>query len=437
MASLIHPSSSESVTSQLDLFSVPPTQTSLEDGFFTEYRPISVLTSGGPVEFCIAAESSNYIDLANTFLYVRASVTKADGTALAADTEITPECNFLHTLWSQCDLYLNDTLVTQSSNNYGYRSYIETLLSFGKDAKDSQLSSVLWYQNSSGSFDTRGAGNAGYTKRKAIAAQSHEFDMMGRLHLDMSFQSRYVLNGIEIKYRLIRAKDSFCLHGNADQAENKVSLKEVSLFCRKVKPNPSIQLAHTKALQHGTAKYPLRRVEVKTFTIPQGNRSFSKESLFLGQLPTRIVVGFVDNDAYNGNIAKSPFNFKNYDINFVCVYRDGVQIPSSPLQPDFNNNKFIRSYLRLFSQTSQYFADTGLALSRSDFGGGYTLFAFDLTPQLNSSDPAFKLIKSGNIRLEVHFAAATPRTLTAVVLAEHDNLLQVDDQRHVAFDYTA
>ena len=93
--------------------------------------------------------------------------------------------------------------------------------------------------------------------------------------------------------------------------------------------------------------------------------------------------------------------------------------------------------MRLYSQTSQYFADTGLALSRSDFGGGYTLFAFDLTPQLNLSDPIFDLIKSGNIRLEVHFANATPRTLTADVLAEHDNLLQIDKDRHVAFDYTA
>ena len=135
--------------------------------------------------------------------------------------------------------------------------------------------------------------------------------MIGRLHLDMAFQSRYILNGIEIKHRLIRAKDSFCLHGNPNQAENKVSLKEVSLFCRKVKPNPSIQLAHAKALQHRTAKYPMRRVEVKMFTIPQGSRYFLKESRFLGQLPTRLVVGFVDNDAYNGNIAKSPFNFMN------------------------------------------------------------------------------------------------------------------------------
>ena len=150
------------------------------------------------------------------------------------------------------------------------------------------------------------------------------------------------------------------------------------------------------------------------------------------------MVGFVNKDSYNGNIAKSPFNFKNYDINFVCVYCDGTQISSSPLQSDFNNNKFIRSYLSWFSQTSQYFADTGLALSRSDFGDSYTLFAFDLIPQLNSSNPAFELIKSGNSRLEVHFAAATLYTLTAVVLAEHDNLFQVDDQRHnVAFDYTA
>ena len=95
------------------------------------------------MKFCIADASSNYIDLANTFLYVRASVTKADSTTLGENTEIVSKCIFLQTLWSQCDLYLNNTLVTQSSNNYNYRSFIETLLLFGKDAKDLQLSSVL------------------------------------------------------------------------------------------------------------------------------------------------------------------------------------------------------------------------------------------------------------------------------------------------------
>ena len=93
--------------SQLDLFSVPSSQTSLDDGSFTEYHPVSVLTSTEPFEFAIRAEDSNYVDLANTFLYIRASVTAADGTNLEADVEISPECSSLHTMWSQIDVYHN------------------------------------------------------------------------------------------------------------------------------------------------------------------------------------------------------------------------------------------------------------------------------------------------------------------------------------------
>jgi len=132
-----------------------------------------------------------------------------------------------------------------------------------------------------------------------------------------------------------------------------------------------------KVLQHGTAKYPLRCVEVKTFTIPQGNRSISKENLFLGQLPTRLVVDVVNNYAYNGVAVKSPFNFQHNNINFISIYRDGVQIPRKPLQPNFGSDHFIRSYL---SQTGQYYRDTGNGLSRDQYKNGYALFAFDLTP---------------------------------------------------------
>ena len=182
---MIHPSSAQSTTSQLDLFFVPPSQTSLDDGSFTEYHPVSVLTSTGPIEFTISAENSNYIDLANTFLYVCASLTAAHGTDLEEDVEISPECDFLHTMWSQIDVYLDWSLVTQSNNNYPYSAYIKNLLSFGHDAKSSQLSAVLWYRNTAGQFDTKGDANSGYTTCKALAAQSNRIDMMGKLHVDL------------------------------------------------------------------------------------------------------------------------------------------------------------------------------------------------------------------------------------------------------------
>ena len=224
---------------------------------------------------------------------------------------------------------------------------------------------------------------------------------------------------------------------NADQAQNKVSLKEVTLFVRKVKPNPAVQLAHVKTLQHGTAKYPLRRVEVKSFTVPTGNRNITKENLFLGQLPTRTVISVVDNDAYNGVITKSPFHFKHNSINFMTLYRDGVQIPAKPLQPDFAHDRFIRNYFCLFSQTSQYYRDTGNGISREQYKNGCALFAFDLTLQMDSGEVSFELIKHGNICIEIPFANATARTFTVLVFAEHDNLLEIDRDRNVAFDYTA
>ena len=132
MTSLVHTNSCETVKEELDLFSVPPSQTSLEKGKYIQYNPVSILSNNGPIEFLIPGESSSYIDLSNTLLHVRARVKKQNGTVLANDSNVAPVCNFLHALWSQCDLFLNGVLVTQASNTYPYRAYIKTLLSFGE-----------------------------------------------------------------------------------------------------------------------------------------------------------------------------------------------------------------------------------------------------------------------------------------------------------------
>jgi len=90
--------------------------------------------------------------------------------------------------------------------------------------------------------------------------------MMGRLHADIFFQDRYMLNKVGVKIKLIRSKDTFCLMGDANY---KVKITHASLFVRKVKVMPSVFLAHAKAMERGTAKYPIRRVVCESFTIPQ------------------------------------------------------------------------------------------------------------------------------------------------------------------------
>lgn len=46
--------------------------------------------------------------------------------------------------------------------------------------------------------------------------------------------------------------------------------------------------------------YPIRRVGVESFFIPQDNVSFVRKSLFTEKIHRRIFFGLVDNTAYNG-----------------------------------------------------------------------------------------------------------------------------------------
>ena len=68
------------------------------------------LDSGGPIEFLIPGSGDDYLDLANTMLHVLVKVTRADGGDLDLVDSVGPANNWLHSLFSQVDVYLNGKL---------------------------------------------------------------------------------------------------------------------------------------------------------------------------------------------------------------------------------------------------------------------------------------------------------------------------------------
>jgi hypothetical protein len=420
------------------LFAVPPTQTSIEQGQWVEHNPVATISESGPIEFSIDGSGDDYMDLANTLLYVKAKVVKGDGTRLAVDDPVGPINLWLHSLFSQVDMSLNEKLISPSTNTYPYRAYMETLLSYGPAAKKSQLTASLWYHDTPGHMDARlGDDNEGLAKRRGFIERSREVDMMGKLHMDLFFQDRHLLNGVKVKIRLVRHRDEFVLMAGGADPQFKVRIMDAKLFVRKVKLSAPVQMSHIKALETASAKYPIRRVEMKVFSVPRLNLSANQENLFLGPLPKKVIVGYVDSDAYNGSYAKNPFNFNHYNTNFLALYVDGHQVPAKPLQPHFRTSKYIRSYLSLFTGTGQLYQDEGNEVSRDDYGQGYTLFAFDLTPDLAEGGDHFNLIKQGNLRLEIQFAQPLPNTINVITYAEFENIIEIDKSRNVIFDYSA
>jgi len=196
-------------------------------------------------------------------------------------------------------------------------------------------------------------------------------------------------------------------------------------------------LAHSKTLQLTTAKYPIVKVEVKNVTIPSGVQGKTLDNIFLGQLPKRVIVGFVSNAAFIGNLKKNPFNFQHFNVNFFSLYIDGRQVPSKPLQPDYDGNKqFVHAYHTLFSGTGIHFLNEGNGLPRDEYANGNCLMAFDLTTDLSANTLShWNLIRQGSLRIEVRFEKALTETINCVVYGEFDNVVEIDKDRNIIMDF--
>lgn len=434
----LHNHSCECAKSELDLFALPSTQTSIESGQWIHYKPISSLSDDGPLEFQVPGTGDDYIDLSHTMLHIKAKIASSDSNSIKATTHIAPVNNWLHSLFNQLDVYLNQKLVSPPNNTYAYRAYIETLLNYGPAAKSSHLTSGLWYEDTPHKMDATDSTNKGFAKRQKLVEVNKAIDMIGHLHGDIFNQDKFLINGVEMRIKLVRSKEVFNLMCNSDDEKLKVTILDASLIIRKARINPSILIAHQKVLASTTAKYPITRAEVKVLTIPSGIQGKTLDNIFLGQIPKRCIVGFVKNSAFNGNLKQNPFNFDNNGINLFSLLVDGHQVPSKTLQPSFNDGLIASTYHTLFSGTGIHFLNEGNSIGREDYGGGYCLLAFDLTPDLSaSSNSHWNLIKHGSVRLEVRFDTALTTTLNCIIYAEFDNVIEVNKNRDVNVDYNS
>ena len=438
MSGLIHKDSTACAKTELDLFLIPPTQTAIEKGHFIEYHPLANIHDGGPVEFNISGNGEDYMDLSQSYLYVKVKIVKPDGTNLKNDDKVAPVNLFLHALFSQIDVSLNERTITSSSNSYPYRAYIETLLNYGEDAKKSILTCECFYKDKflTATDPTLAAnGNPGLKKRYELTKESKTVDLIGPLHCDVFQQNRLLLNLVDLKIKMTRSKPDFCLMAPVEPTkpspDYKILLDHASIFIRKVKVSPGVLLGHAKALEKSSAKYPIDRVLCKSYSISMGSRSFMQDNVFLGPMPKRIIIALLENAAMSGQYDLNPFYFNHHNVNFISIYVDGQPLPSKSLELNFSRNNFIRAYHRLFCGFNR---DAGNYLTREEFADGHTIYAFDLTPDM-CDGPHLNLQQQGNLRIEIKFDSALTQTISVLVYAEFENIIEISKSRHVICDF--
>jgi hypothetical protein len=139
--SFLSKNSMECAKSELDLFAVPPTQTSIESARIVEYNS-DTQANDGPLHFVVVGVEGEYVDLSQTYIYVKAKITTAKGDDITQENVVGPSNLLLHTMFSQVDVSVRNQKITNSVYTYPYRCMFETLLNYGSDAKESHLTLI-------------------------------------------------------------------------------------------------------------------------------------------------------------------------------------------------------------------------------------------------------------------------------------------------------
>ena len=124
-------------------------------------------------------------------------------------------------------------------------------------------------------------------------AESKVADMIGHLHSDVFNQQKCLMNGVEMRVRLVKSKDSFCI------------------------------------MDPGNSGVKVHLVETKSFFLHTGETGETLDNVIIGQLPNRIMLGLVTNKTYNGHYKLNLFYFDHHNYLTYCLYIDDQQRQSN------------------------------------------------------------------------------------------------------------
>ena len=330
-------------TEDIALFSRPPVNVAEDRVSWHEIRPSYMSNVGySSINFSIVGNSTQYVKLSDTELYVRIAIQKEDATPYnILDDDNTPlpiniketgtPIDFiLHSLWSSVDIKMNNNLVSESGTNYMYKALMEALLTYDENTKKIQLSNE-GFTGDSGNFTQINPDSPPYNHGLKVRYQWFKdfavVKFVGPLMADICNQDRLILPGVDIDIKLWPTRDEFQLITHPLGLRCKLLIDEIYLNVCKVNVSPEVMMGHYAALEIADSIYPFARTDIRTFNIAEGNFGMNIEDIWQGEVPSKLVVALVKTQAYNGDNHLNPFHFEHFDVSDIDFFVNGEATP--------------------------------------------------------------------------------------------------------------
>ena len=437
-------------TEEIALFSRPPINVAEDRVSWHEIRPSYMSNAEySSINFSIIGNSSQYVKLSDSEMYVRMTIQKADGGTFRvkdADNKLlpineretgTPIDFILHTMWSSVDIKMNNNLVSESGTNYMYKALLEALLTYNDSTKKIQLANE-GFTGDSGDFTQINPNSPPYNHGLKIRHKWFEdfvvVEFVGPLMADICNQDRLLLPGVDIDIKLWPTRDEFWLITHPLGLPCKLYIDEIYLNVCKVNVSPEVMMGHNAALEVSDSIYPFARTDIRTFNIAEGNFGMNIEDIGQGEVPTRLVVGLVKSQAYNGDYHLNPFHFEHFAVSDMGFFVNGEATPRPAYKLDLESGIYLEGLNSLYKITGKTMENSDIGITRETYQQGYTLIGFDVDP---TTSPDFRYMgkpREGHTKLEIRFKRGLPCPVTVILYATFPEIMTIDQSRNVRLE---
>lgn len=420
----------------LNIFHVPPTDVSLNRSSVREILPLNSVYES-PYEFRVFSDNQ-WLDLSKTYLYLQLQIEKRDGNGWtplnAADTDVAPIQTLGQSFVRQLKVTVNGTEVYDSSTLYPYICYMKNELGLSPVVKNTWLAAAGYYPETM--MDN--AASPGFIGRNVLMGQSQIVEFVSRLDFDLANQNQFLLNNLDLLFTIYKQDDRFLIQTLKPNDGNayRIKVHNIRLFIKTVDVQNSLNVAVLNTLEKTSAKYPLRKTEIRSCFLTVGRTEFI-HNLFSNVVPRRVIIGMVNNQAYTGDFEKNPFNFQPYDLREISVNAGGVNYPMVPYTMNWDGTappvQFVRAYVDMLDGC-EHSANITNGISLEQYMSGWTFFVVTLTSSLEDSE-GFELVRNGTTTIALKFNRPIPAPgVSLVCLGEFDQLLSIDRNRVVITD---
>ena len=403
--------------------------------------PLNYTSKHGPWQYHSPPDNKHFIDL-NTLTWngkIRVTNKKdPNSPVISANQTKDITCsvvnNFIHSTVSKITYQLNDFQMGDSApKSYSYRAYMDNLLSFSKGAKEQSLKYHGFEQDTPGSFENvhklkASNANNGFKKRSELFCTPHYFHFSVKLRIDLANIDQFLQPGVQLRFEIERNSDAFALLSDVgDDVTFEFEMKDSTIEFDKMIPTPEYLNHFEKNILQEPLIYSYDKSQIHYFPYPANINDLSIYSMFhTDKLPSYLVFGLVDNDAFDGSFSKNPFNFQHFDLKEFYLLVNGTSVPTQPVKLDISSMDYHHTYANEFlDKLKLKNSNDNIGISADDWIKGSFFWIADLNVDKCCNFHEHNS-KGGTIHLKLQTKTALSNTTRLIVYSSSRERMSID-----------